>query len=100
MPENDQEVQDLVEAQLGVCPCLWQVHVVRKVLEQDNIITVAATGSGKSLTYWMPILFIKYGIVVTVTPLKLLGNQFAGIFKDRDIRAVSITAANSMNQLF
>ena len=56
MPENDEEVQDNVEAQMGVRPCLWQVKVVRKILEQEDVITIAATGSGKSFTYWMPLL--------------------------------------------
>ena len=60
----------IVEAQTGVWPCLWQVKVVRKILEQEDIITIATTGSGKSSTYWMPLLFVKHGIVVIVTPLK------------------------------
>ena len=50
MPESDREVQDMVQAQLGVHPCLWQIKVVRKILQQDDVITIAATGSGKSLT--------------------------------------------------
>ena len=61
---------------MGVQPCLWQVKVVRKILEQEDIITIATTGSGKSSTYWMPLLFVKHGIVVIVTPLKQLGKQF------------------------
>ncbi|KIM82324.1 hypothetical protein PILCRDRAFT_785874 [Piloderma croceum F 1598] len=64
MSENDEEVQNNVEAQMGVWPCLWQVKVVCKILEQEDIITIAATGSGKSFTYWMSLLFVKHGIVV------------------------------------
>jgi len=45
MPESDEVVQDEVKARLGVRPCLWQIHVVRKILEQDDVITIAATGS-------------------------------------------------------
>lgn len=94
------EVQDLVEAHLGVHPCLWQIKVARKVLEQDNIITVATTVSGKSLTYWIPLLFVKHGIVIVVTPLKLLGRQFAEGSVENSIRAVLMTAANTTNELF
>ena len=87
MPESDEEVQRLVEEKLGVRPCLWQIRVVRKILAQDDVITIAATGSGKSLTYWMPLLFIKHGVVVLVTPLKLLGKQFVDILAKNIISA-------------
>ena len=71
MPDNDEEVQDQVEAVFGFHPCLWQIRVVCAILNGDDVITIAPTGSGKSMTYWMPVLFIKYGISVIVTPLKL-----------------------------
>ena len=64
------------------------------------MITVAATGSGKSLTYWMALLYIKYGIVLLVTPLKLLGKQFVEVLTGNKITTVSMTAANATNQLF
>ena len=100
MPESDEEVQGLVEEKLGVRPCLWQIKVVHKILAQDDDITIAATGSGKSSTYWMPLLFIKHGVVVLVTPLKLLGKQFVDILAKNIISAVSITATNATSELF
>ena len=57
-------------------------------LSSDYVIIIAKTGSVKSMTYWIPVLFIKYGISVIVTLLKLLGSQF------------SIMAANGTNELF
>ena len=33
----------------------WSVSV--------DVITIAATGSGKSLYYWMVLLYVRYGIV-------------------------------------
>lgn len=30
------------------------------------LITIAPKGLGKSLTYWMPLLYIKHGIIVVV----------------------------------
>ena len=77
MPDSDEEVQRQVEEAFGVCPCLWQIRVVRAVLAGDDVITIAPTGLGKSLTYWMPILYIKHGIIVAVAPLKQLGAQFS-----------------------
>ena len=46
-----------------------KIHVICTILAGMDVITIAPTGSGKSLTYWMPLLFIKYGITVVVTPL-------------------------------
>jgi superfamily II DNA helicase RecQ len=71
MPDNGEEVQDQVEAVFGFRPCLWQICVLRAILNGNDVITIAPMGSGKSMTYWMPVLFIKYGISVIVTPLKL-----------------------------
>ena len=43
---------------------------------------------------------IKHGIVVLVTPLKLLGVQFVGVLERNELTAVSMTASNSSNELF
>ena len=39
MPESDEEVRDQVEAVFGFRPCLWQICVVRAILNGDNVIT-------------------------------------------------------------
>src|SRR5882762_10775544 len=76
------------------------MSVVRAILTGDDVITIAKTGSGKSMTYWMPVLFIKYGISIIVTPLKLLGSQFSQMLEENHINAISIMAANATNELF
>jgi superfamily II DNA helicase RecQ len=100
MPKSDEDVQIQVEQVFGFRPCLWQIRVVHAILAGKDVIPIAPTGSGKSLTYWMPLLFIKYGITVVVTPLKLLGGQFSKMLQDNGVSAVSITAANATNKLF
>jgi superfamily II DNA helicase RecQ len=102
MPESDEAVQleRQVEDKIGIRPCLWQIKVVRMILEQWDVIEIAATGSGKSLPYWMALLFIENGIVVLVTPLKLLGKQFVEVLEKNDLSAISMTASNSNNELF
>ena len=57
-------------------------------------------GSGKSMTYWMPLLYIKHRIIVVVTPLKLLGGQFVDMLQGNGISAMSITASNTTNEMF
>jgi superfamily II DNA helicase RecQ len=100
MPESDWEVQERVKEVFGFMPCLWQICVICAILTGDDVITIAKTGSGKSMTYWMPVLFIKYGISVIVTPLKLLGSQFAQMLEENCISVISIMAANATNELF
>jgi hypothetical protein len=85
MPDSDEEVQRDVEKVFGFKPCLWQIQVVRAILAGKDVITIAPTGSGKSLTYWMPLLYIKHGITVVVSRLKLLGTQFIEMLGDNGI---------------
>jgi hypothetical protein len=96
MPKSDEVVQRLVEERTGIRPCLLQIKVVQMILAQWDGIEIAATGLGKSLPYWMALLFIKYGIVVLVTPLKLLGEQFVRVLEKNKLTAVSMTASNSI----
>jgi superfamily II DNA helicase RecQ len=61
---------------LGYRPCLWQIRVVEALLKHDkDIISIAATGSGKTLTFWMPLLFRPDGIQIIITPLNILRKQ-------------------------
>jgi len=70
----------------GFYPCLWQIQVVEAILKHDkDIISIAATGAGKSLTFWMPLLFNKGGIQVVVTPLNILGDQNINDLKARGV---------------
>jgi superfamily II DNA or RNA helicase len=85
-----EKVQREVEDRTGIRPCIWQIKVVRKVLKGVDVITIAATGSGKSLCYWMVLLYVRYSIIFLVTPLKLLGKQFVETLERNELRAVSI----------
>ena len=100
MLESDREVQEKVKEVFGFVPCLWQICVVCAILTGDNMITIAKTGSGKSIIYWMPVIFIKYGISIIVTPLKLLGSQFAQMLENNGISVISIMANNATNESF
>ena len=100
MPKSDEEVQKQMEAVFGFRLCLWQIRVVWAILNGDDVITIAPMGSKKSMTYWMLLLYIKHGIIVVVTPLKLLGSQFVDMLQGNGISAMSITASNTTNEMF
>ena len=60
----------------GVEPCLWQVKVSLAVLRGDkHVLSISRTGSGKTLTFWIPVLLTNDGIQIVVIPLNLLGKQ-------------------------
>lgn len=99
MPESDLKVQEDIEEFFGIQPCLWQIRVARAVLAGDDVVTIAPTGLGKSLTYWIPLRYITNGIIVAIAPLKQLGTQFSAKLKNH-VTAVSITASNATNELF
>src|ERR1700683_34740 len=67
MPDSDEAQRQIFEA-FGIHACL-QIRVVQAILNGKDVITIAPPGSGKSLTYWMPLLHIKHGITVVATPL-------------------------------
>ena len=69
MLDDNMQVQREVEERMGIQPCIWQIKVVHKVLEGVDVITIPAMGSGKSLCYWMVLLYVKYGIVFGFTRL-------------------------------
>src|SRR3984885_10148371 len=89
------EIRRRTQEVLGYRPCLWQIRVVEAILRHDkDIIAIAATGSGKTLTFWMPLLFKKDGIQVVITPLNILGKQNVESLKVMGIRGITVTAEN------
>ncbi|KAG2046074.1 hypothetical protein BDR06DRAFT_899841, partial [Suillus hirtellus] len=55
-----------------------------------DIICIAGTGKGKTLTFWMPLLFDSTSVQVVITPLNLLGKQNVMDLKKAGISAISI----------
>jgi superfamily II DNA/RNA helicase len=53
----DNVIQSDVERIFGVRPCLSQIHAARAQLKQNtDILYISGTGSGKTLTFWIPML--------------------------------------------
>lgn len=75
----------------GVKPCLWQLKVAQTLLKGDrDVICTAGTGMGKTLGFWLPLLFRDGGIQIIVTPLNMLGKQNAASLAKAGIRGISI----------
>jgi superfamily II DNA/RNA helicase len=73
---NFDEIRAKSVKHLGYTPCLWQIKVVKAILKRDgDVVCIAATGSGKTLTFWLPLLFRTHGIQLVISPLNILGQQ-------------------------
>ena len=77
----------------GIRPCLWQIKVTETLLQGGkDIICIAGTGMGKTLTFWMPLLFQSGGIQIVVTLLNLLGKQNVASLARAGIWAIAISS--------
>lgn len=97
------DIRDTTLRAFGVRPCLWQIKVAEAILTGDkDIICMAGTGMGMTLTFWIPLLFQTNGIQVVVTPPDLLGQQHVEFLANAGIKAIAIgaeTTARSNLQL-
>ena len=77
------------------------MRVCEAIIKHDrDVIAIAATGSGKTLTFWMPLLFNKEGIQVVITPLNVLGKQSVESLAKMGIKGITVTAENATQETF
>ena len=69
-------------------------------LQRKEVVIISPTGSGKTLTFWLPLLFNDQGIIIVITALNILGAQNVMELAKLGISAVNITADNVLSQLF
>ncbi|KAH9010896.1 P-loop containing nucleoside triphosphate hydrolase protein [Lactarius pseudohatsudake] len=87
-------MRDAVKNRFGFFPCTWQLEAALTQLKQIDLVTLAPMGSGKTLTFWMPLLFNGNGITIVITPLIVLGDKYV-----TKLSAVSIPAINLASEL-
>ena len=77
---NSHVNHDLIMAEAlskyNISPCLFQLDICLGLLCKIDVVTTAWTGSGKTLTFFLPMLFEK-GIMIIISPLITLENQHA-----------------------
>jgi DEAD/DEAH box helicase len=96
-------VEDLhkeVQRVFDVLPCMFQARDAIAQLEQRDCVTISPTGSGKTLTFWIPLLFNDNGIIIVITVLNILGDKNVDELKNLGISAVNITASTATDVLF
>lgn len=74
----------------GCQPCEWQLDVVEALLRGDDVVCIAPTGAGKTLSFWLILLARPNTIVVVITPLNILGDQNVEKLRKLNIPAVNI----------
>ena len=95
------EIRSRTLETFGKRPCLWQAHICEAILNGDrDIISIAGTGMGKTLTFWMPLLFRPLGILLVITPLNILGKQNVATLEKAGIEGIFISARTAMEENF
>ncbi|KAG2158699.1 P-loop containing nucleoside triphosphate hydrolase protein [Suillus bovinus] len=89
-----------VQEHFGFIPCNWQVQSAQAQLKQRDIVTLSPTGSGKTLTFWMPLLFNNGGITILITPLTILGEKNVTELQQVQIPVVNLSAATATDATF
>ncbi|THH32931.1 hypothetical protein EUX98_g1232 [Antrodiella citrinella] len=94
------DIRKRTEEVFGRRPCLWQVEVAQAMLRREkDVVCVSGTGTGKTLTFWMPILF-NPGIQIVITPLNVLGAQNTKQLERIGVRAIAISAETATEKNF
>lgn len=90
----------VVHEKFGLCPCDWQLLSAQHQLERKDVFTVSPTGSGKTLTFWIPLLFNHDGIIIIVTPLNILGEKNCDEAIVHGFPAINLCAETATDQTF
>ncbi|KAI0702311.1 P-loop containing nucleoside triphosphate hydrolase protein, partial [Cytidiella melzeri] len=81
-------------------PCHFQYKLYCAQQSRKNIISIARTGSGKTLTYLMPLIAASDSIIIIVTALNILGEQFEREARAAGFSAKSVNGENDSDQVF
>ncbi|KAF4579691.1 hypothetical protein EYR40_000127 [Pleurotus pulmonarius] len=100
-----QEIRDATFKRFNKRPCLFQIQVAKTIYcARKDVVACAPTGSGKTLSFWMPLVMAQADglrlTMIVVTPLNLLGKQNMAQLSQVGIRAVAISSENNSPALW
>ena len=75
-----------------------QEEIIKTVLQQKDVITLLPTGGGKSICFQVPAL-VKEGVCLVISPLIALMQDQVENLKNRNIKATTIKAGSSQNDI-
>ncbi|KAF8499379.1 hypothetical protein JB92DRAFT_2817114 [Gautieria morchelliformis] len=85
----------------GLRPCVGQIKATAAQLKKtSDVVYISGTGSGKTLTFWMPMIYEKDSITILITALSVLGQQSADTLCETGIPAINVTRTNAKVQTF
>ncbi|EGO30026.1 hypothetical protein SERLADRAFT_433958 [Serpula lacrymans var. lacrymans S7.9] len=93
------EISATVYSTFRFQPCPWQIRSARAQLEAKDVITISPTGSGKTLCFWIPLLFHNR-VMILITPLNILGDKNVDELKDINIPAICLKAKSATDKAF
>lgn len=105
MPSIDwtpQRIRDVVQKYFRKRACWYQLEIASALYRGFDVVGIAATGSGKTLSFFTPLLMaLEEGhdkIIFIVTPLNLLGKQNSEQLNSAGLTAVAVSAENSSTE--
>ena len=97
---TDDEIHGKTYEVFGKSPCSSQITLCCDQLKKKNIISIAATGSGKTLSYFMPLCFSPDSIILIVRALNVLRDQFVRKAEKANLSGIAVTGINNNKQTF
>ena len=93
------EIRDLVEKRFNKRPCWYQIKAALALHAGKDVITCAATGAGKTLSFWIALLMaMEEGedkMIIVITPLNLLGKQNVDSLCQAGLCAIAVSSENA-----
>ncbi|KDQ07086.1 hypothetical protein BOTBODRAFT_120536 [Botryobasidium botryosum FD-172 SS1] len=86
----------------GKKPCMPQVVACDKALRDKHVVFIVRTGFGKTLAFWMPLIWHRKGITFLISPLQSLSDQHdhskeLGVL---GIKSIHLTSKNISDKTF
>ncbi|KAG2145409.1 uncharacterized protein EDB93DRAFT_1087047 [Suillus bovinus] len=95
-----ENMKQTVQEKFGLSPCTWQLQAAQYQLNSKDVIMISPTGSRKTLTFWIPLIFNAGGIIIIVTPLNILGEKNQKEAEALGFPAINLCKETASDQAF